>query len=177
MSISVDVHLLSGKSASLDVVEDASVESLKQRAQSPAWPRVEGGCTSGEVLDRAKTIIEAKVKSGDQLTLHMNQFQHQATKPGCLMSAFAAILGDGSVVPWGDVFFGDDSSAVQDQLKKVQQIQASEQGICCNPGEGSVVAWGTELCGGDSSLVQDQLQDVQQIQASSAAIKICCNPG
>ena len=34
MSISVDVHLLSGKSASLDVEADASVESLKQRAQS-----------------------------------------------------------------------------------------------------------------------------------------------
>ena len=34
MSVSVDVHLLSGKSASLEVEADEFVESLKQRAQS-----------------------------------------------------------------------------------------------------------------------------------------------
>ena len=34
MPISVDVHLLSGKTASLEVEADASVESLKQRAES-----------------------------------------------------------------------------------------------------------------------------------------------
>ena len=34
MSISVDVHLLSGKRASVEVEADASVESLKHRAQS-----------------------------------------------------------------------------------------------------------------------------------------------
>ena len=41
------------------------------------------------------------------------------------VAAFAAILGDGSVVTWGDARFGGDSSAVQDQLRDVQQIQAS----------------------------------------------------
>ena len=30
--------------------------------------------------------------------------------------AFAALLGDGSFVPWGDAEWGGDSSAVQDQL-------------------------------------------------------------
>ena len=34
MSVSVAVHLLSGKSASLEVEADASIESLKDRAQS-----------------------------------------------------------------------------------------------------------------------------------------------
>ena len=38
--------------------------------------------------------------------------------------AFAAILGDGSVVSWGDAAKGGDSSAVQAKLKNVQQIQA-----------------------------------------------------
>ena len=42
--------------------------------------------------------------------------------------AFAAILADGSVVTWGDPIFGGDSSAVQDQLKTVQHIQAT--GLC-----------------------------------------------
>ena len=40
-------------------------------------------------------------------------------------SSFAAILGDGSVVTWGDDGHGI-SSAVQDQLKNVRQIQATD---------------------------------------------------
>ena len=39
--------------------------------------------------------------------------------------AFAAILTDGSVVTWGSARHGGDSSAVKDQPKNVQQIQAS----------------------------------------------------
>ena len=35
--------------------------------------------------------------------------------------AFAALLADGSVVCWGDRFHGGDCSAVQEQLKDVQQ--------------------------------------------------------
>ena len=41
-------------------------------------------------------------------------------------AAFAALLGDGSVVTWGDADDGGDSSAVQEQLRDVQQIQASD---------------------------------------------------
>ena len=37
-------------------------------------------------------------------------------------AAFAAILADSSVVTWGDAAHGGDSSAVQDQLKNVQQL-------------------------------------------------------
>ena len=39
--------------------------------------------------------------------------------------AFAAVLGDGSVVAWGDYSSGGDSRDVQDQLKAVQWIHAS----------------------------------------------------
>ena len=50
-------------------------------------------------------------------------------------SAFAAILEDGSVVSWGlDPYCGGDSSAVQHQLRGVQQIQVTEQCLCCNFG-------------------------------------------
>ena len=44
------------------------------------------------------------------------------------------ITGDGSVVTWGDPGDGGDSSAVQEQLKDVQQIQFFEFRICCHPG-------------------------------------------
>ena len=36
--------------------------------------------------------------------------------------AFAAVLKDGSVVTWGNAYFGGDSSTVQDRLQRVQQI-------------------------------------------------------
>ena len=39
-----------------------------------------------------------------------------------LVVPFAAILGDGSVVTWGEAASGGYSSAVQDQLRDVQQI-------------------------------------------------------
>ena len=52
-----------------------------------------------------------------------------------LNRAFAAILTDGSVVAWGDARYGGDSSAVGDQLKGVQQIQATDYGaFCCDYG-------------------------------------------
>ena len=58
-------------------------------------------------------------------------------------SAFAAILGDGSVVTWG--FRGGDSSAVQDQLSNVRQIQATERAFAAILANGSVVTWGDAL--------------------------------
>ena len=56
--------------------------------------------------------------------------------------AFAAILGDGSVVSWGKADDGGDSSAVQDQLKNVLQIQASNGAFAAILGDGSLVTWG-----------------------------------
>ena len=41
-------------------------------------------------------------------------------------NAFAAILGDGSVVTWGEAEYGGDSSDVRHQLRMVQQVQASD---------------------------------------------------
>ena len=71
---------------------------------------------------------------------------------------------------------GGDSSAVQDQLKNVQQVQATSMvfaailtgesvvtwGLQVLLGtallqDGSVVAWGHEEYGGDSSAVEDQI--------------------
>ena len=176
MSISVDVHLLSGKRASMQEEADASVESLKHRAQTALASRGRLLNSSGEVLDGAQTVTEAKLRSGDVLILHVNQVQLKATTgPFNLFSAFAALLGDGSVVTWGSAAHGGDSSAAQHQLRDVQQIQASDLAFAAIRGDGSVVTWGSANYGGDCSAVQDQLRDVQQIQASVGSI--CCNPG
>ncbi|OLQ14613.1 hypothetical protein AK812_SmicGene1245 [Symbiodinium microadriaticum] len=180
MSISVAVHLLSGKRAFVEVEADELVESLKHRAQS-ALVAGRGRLlhSSGEVLDGTKTITEAKLKSGDMLSLHVSQVQLTATRQGGMFPglAFAALLGDRSVVAWGAPDFGGDCSAVQGQLKNVQQIQASGRASAAILANGSVVTWGSADFGGDSRAVQEQLRDVQQIQACFGAFAAILGDG
>ena len=59
-----------------------------------------------------------------------------------IFDTFAAILADGSVVTWGDADGGGDSSAVGDQLKGVQHIQATQRAFAAILEDGSVVTWG-----------------------------------
>ena len=65
---------------------------------------------------------------------------------------------------WGKPGYGGDSSEVQDQLKGVQQLQATGSAFAAMLADGSVVTWGSPDSGGDSSEVQDQLKGVQQLQ-------------
>ena len=82
--------------------------------------------------------------------------------------AFAAILEDGSVVTWSLADYGGDSLAIRDELKGVQQIQATAWGaFAAILADGSVVTWGDAYFGGDSSAVRDQLRGVQQTQATA----------
>ena len=53
--------------------------------------------------------------------------------------AFAAIRDDGSVVTWGCPRISGDSSAVQDLLRNVQQIQATLRAFAAVLGDGSIV--------------------------------------
>ena len=71
---------------------------------------------------------------------------------------------------WGDAMYGGDSIAVLEQLKNVQQIQASSGAFADILGEGCLVSWGDAHWGGDSSGVKDQLKTVQQIQACRKAL-------
>ena len=71
-------------------------------------------------------------------------------------------MGDRSIVTWGSADAGGDSSAVQHQLKSVQQIQSSQAAFAAILGDGSVVTWGSADAGGDSTAVQHELKKVQQ---------------
>ena len=64
------------------------------------------------------------------------------------------ILESGSVVTWGYPERGSDSSQVQDQLRKVQHIQATERAFAAILESGAVVTCGHPHYGGDSSQVQ-----------------------
>ena len=173
MSITATVGLLSGKTATVKAGLDEEVGTLKRQAETALGVgRGRLLDSSGDVLDLRMPIRNAMIQNGDSLTLHIIQLQAQATS-----TAFAAILGDGSVVTWGQADRGGDNSAVQDQLKNVQQIQASAGAFAAILGDGSVVTWGDAAAGGDSSAVQDQLKNVQQIQANKAAFAAILGDG
>ena len=162
MSVNLAVGLLSGKVVTLEASLDDTVATLKRRAETAlevGRGRLVDSC--GRILDSSVPLKCAKLQNGQSLTLHVSQVHTHANE-----SAFAAILGDGSVETWGGAVYGGDSSEVQDQLKNVQQIQASKYVFAAILGDGSVVTWGHAYYGGDSSEVQDQLSNVQQIQAS-----------
>ena len=90
--------------------------------------------------------------------------------------AFATIVGDGSVVTWGcDAKDGGDSSAVQHQLKNVQQIQATYSTTALLLPFSATALFFRE--GGAGSAVQHQLKNVQQIQASSSAFAAILGDG
>ena len=57
---------------------------------------------------------------------------------------------------WGNPDDGGDSSEVQDQLKDVQQVQATYGAFAAILADGSVVTWGRPGFGGDSAAVSDQ---------------------
>ena len=149
MSITVEVGLLSGKTATVKAGLDEEVGALKCRAQialGVGRGRLVG--SSGSMLDTCAPIKHTRLQNGDLLTLHINRVQIQACR-----LCFAAILADGSVVTWGSDANGGDSSAVQDQLQNVQQIQASACAFAAILADESVVTWGNAAHGGDSSAV------------------------
>ncbi|OLQ06361.1 hypothetical protein AK812_SmicGene10361 [Symbiodinium microadriaticum] len=165
MSITLEVGLLSGKTATVEVGLDEDVKSLQRRAEIAL--EVGNGRlldTSGNLLASCLPIKEARVKTGDSLTLHVSRLQLSAN-----VCAFAAILGDGSVVTWGDAGSGGDSSVVQHQLNNVQQIQATGYAFAAILGDGTVVSWGRAAFGGDSSAAQHQLKNVDHIQDCESA--------
>ena len=89
----------------------------------------------------------------------LKNVQHIQVCRNMFGAAFAAILANGSVVTWGDVDYGGDSSAVQDQLTNVKQIQASCGAFAAILGDGAVVTWGSAGHGGDTGAAQAQLEN------------------
>ena len=81
------------------------------------------------------------------------------------------------MVSWGRADHGGNSSAVQEQLRDVQQIQASQEAFAAILGDGFVVIWENAYFGGDCSAVQDQLRGVQKIQASDRAFAAILRDG
>ena len=82
-------------------------------------------------------------------------------------------LADGSVVTWGDGDHGGDSSAIRDQLRGVQHIQATDCAFAAILADGSVVTWGDGDHGGGQF---GSSRSAQGCAADSSHICcICCD--
>ena len=152
------VALPSGRSENLALPESATVEDLKVLAnQSLGRCHLRLITSEGQVLtDLAASLRDAGLKDKDILTAVARQVKVAATN-----KAFALwCLGGDSVAAWGNRDSGGDSSSVQDQLKNVQQVQATYSAFAAILADGSVVTWGSRYSGGDSSSVQDQLRNL-----------------
>ena len=162
-----NVTLPNGHHELLTVPQSSTVGDLKIAAQQAfgehflrlitAEPRA--------LVDLEESLVGARLEDVDYLSAVILQPQLAATA-----GAFALwCCGGNTVITWGNIDVGGDSSAVQDRLKNVQQIQATESAFAAMLADGSIVTWGNVDLGGDSTAVQDELKDVQQIQATAGA--------
>ena len=170
-----EVALLSGNPELHTLPPSSTVQDVMTKAQRAFGKKHLRLITAKNrpLVDLEQTLGEAKIQDGERLTAVILQPQLAATE-----GAFALWChGDSAVVTWGSPGGGGSSSAVQDQLKGVQQIQANKQAFAAILEDGSVVTWGYARTGGDSSAVRDQLKGVQQIQASNRAFAAILEDG
>ena len=164
--LQVTVALPSGQSETFSLQPSSKVGDLRilaQKAFQRGFLRLVAADHS--VVDPAVSLQAAGLEDGDHLTAIAIEAKLAATD-----DAFALFCcGGDRVVTWGNPYCGGDSSEIQDQLKGVQQIQATGHSFAAILADGSLVSWGHPKSGGDSSEVQDQLKSVQKIQAAHRA--------
>ena len=173
--IQVNVALPSGHAERLALLPSSRVQDVRTKAQLAFGKKHLRLITAKNrvLVDFEQTLEEAEIEDGECLTALVLQPQLAATK-----SAFALWChGDSTIVTWGIAGCGGDSSKVQDQIKGVQQIQATDSAFAAILEDGSVVTWGNAAAGSDSSAVRDQLKGVQQIQAACRAFAAIVKDG
>ena len=173
--LQVKVTLLNGNPELLTLLPSSTVQDVRTEAQRVFGKKYLRLVTAKNrvLVDPEKTPEEAEIEDGECLTALAVQPQLAATG-----SAFALwCQGYSAIVTWGDACSGGDSSAVQDQVRGVQQIQGTSAAFAAILADGSVVTWGRALYGGDSSAVRDELKGVQQIQATRHAFATILEDG
>ena len=160
----INVSFPSGSGETLLLPEHSKVGDLKLLA-----PKIFGKgflkliTAEGDALINPEDSLQAAgIQEEECLTAVAQQANVSAT-----VEAFAVFCcGGNQMVTWGRPDRGGDCSAVQDQLKNVVQVQATDGAFAAILADGSVIAWGNPSYGGDCSAVQDRLRNVQQIQST-----------
>eukprot|EP00435_Cladocopium_sp_Y103_P074092 s88_g46.t1 len=63
--------------------------------------------------------------------------------------AFAALLADGSVVAWGNPYYGGNCQKVQEELQDILCLKGSSRAFTAVRSDGVLVSWGDPGGGGD----------------------------
>ena len=168
--LSVHVQLASGKGCSLAVSPEPSIHEVKTEAQQRLKRRRLRLAFGGQQLDPSPTLNEVggskRTSSCLDLLSHPTDITPRARGAPSLHGAVGQdgsksivsclnlldaypwhVLDDGSVVTWGDPYEGGDSSEVQEQLVRVQQIQSTRCAFAAILADGSVVTWGPSRLG------------------------------
>jgi hypothetical protein len=80
----------------------------------------------GKPLTDPEQILQDVIQEGDSITALALKARVAATD-----WAFALWCRDGSGVTWGHLNLGGDSSEIQDQLRNVSEVQATESAFAC----------------------------------------------
>ncbi|NDC35842.1 MAG: hypothetical protein EBZ51_10820, partial [Synechococcaceae bacterium WB9_2_112] len=124
----------------------------------------DGPVSSGAIVNAAPIYGTYEISdSWKRLIVDQN---HYPSIPGRNASefqnegAFAALRADGSVVSWGNAYYGGSmSAAVASALATdVAQVFSSSLAFAAVRDDGSVVSWGAPEYGGDNSAVADALK-------------------
>ena len=112
---------------------------------------------SNDKSEKNEQVVELKEKLTSIKAIYSNSY------------AFAAIKKDGTVVTWGRVFSGGDSSAKTDELYSIKSIVGSRRAFAALRDDGTVITWGSIFSGGDSSAKTDELYSIKSIVGSRNA--------
>ena len=129
-SITLDVVLLSGRAVSIECSPTDSLEYIRRRVQHKL------GVGKGRLLRAPGEVMDTLdgLRNKEVLTYQVNLPVIQSTD-----TAFAAILGDGTVCSWSDT--GDDSfeSLIGLPLRNVVAIQSNVAAFAALVSDGTVV--------------------------------------
>ena len=153
-TLTCSVSLPSGHCEDVVVAMNGTVGDLKMAAQrSLGRPFLRLAAADGRILNPTESLQSAGVENGSCIAAIAQQPKIAATQ-----SAFALWCAGGDrIVTWGKSDSGGNSTAVQDQLRNVQQVHATSGAFAAILSDGTVVTWGDPDCGGDSTAVQEQL--------------------
>ena len=124
----VTITLLNGNPELLTLPPSSTVQDVRIQAQRAFGKKYLKLVTAKNrvLVNFEQTLEEAEIEDGECLTALVLQPQLAATLATVVGGAFALWChGDSVIVTWGGAGFGGHSSAVRDQLKGVQQIQAT----------------------------------------------------
>ena len=121
--LQLSVALPNGHAEVLSLLPSSTVRDLRTATQRAFGRKCLRLITAKKrvLIHPDETLQEAEIEDRECLTALVLQPQLAATG-----RAFALWChGDSAIVTWGDASSGGDSSAVRDQLRGVQQIQAT----------------------------------------------------